>query len=64
MSLALLAPAQAQQRPRTTNVPADVRPAPKVLNQPAAGPVRDTTGLVSGLPDSLRVAAGGRNSLR
>jgi len=61
LSLGLLVPAHAQQRPRTTNVPADVRPAPKVLNPPVpTAPVRDTTGLVSGSPDSLRVAAGGR----
>ncbi|WP_141106551.1 putative LPS assembly protein LptD [Hymenobacter gelipurpurascens] len=52
----------AQQRPRTTSVPTDVRPAPRVLNPPKPNaPVRtDTVGLVSGSPDSLNVAAGGR----
>ncbi len=61
LSLGLTGPLRAQQRPRTTNVPADVRPQPQILNPPApTGPVRDTTGLVTGTPDSLRVAAGGR----
>ncbi|MBX0290868.1 hypothetical protein K3G63_10485 [Hymenobacter sp. HSC-4F20] len=51
----------AQQRPRTTNVPDDVRPQPQILNPPQPNaPVRDTTGLVRGTADSLRVGAGGR----
>jgi lipopolysaccharide assembly outer membrane protein LptD (OstA) len=43
-------------------VPADVRPAPRVINAPQPNaPVRtDTAGLVTGTPDSLRLAAGGR----
>ncbi|MET4106590.1 putative LPS assembly protein LptD [Hymenobacter sp. UYP22] len=61
LSLGFLLPLHAQQRPRTTNVPTDVRNTPpQILNPPPAGPVRDTTGLVTGTPDSLRVAAGGR----
>ncbi|RSK51454.1 putative LPS assembly protein LptD [Hymenobacter rigui] len=65
LSLGLLVPAVAQQRPSTTNVPADVRTtAPKILNPPPAGPVRDTTGLqVSGTPDTMRVAAGRKGAV-
>ncbi|TGE10298.1 putative LPS assembly protein LptD [Hymenobacter fodinae] len=60
--MAATQPGLAQQRPRTTNVPADVRPAPRVINapQPNAPTRSDTLGLVTGSPDSLRVAAGGR----
>ncbi|GGG31993.1 putative LPS assembly protein LptD [Hymenobacter glacieicola] len=62
LSLGLLRPGLAQQRPRTSSVPKDVRPGPQILNAPKPdAPVRtDTTRLVSGTPDSLNVAAGGR----
>ncbi|WP_219601036.1 putative LPS assembly protein LptD [Hymenobacter sp. DG01] len=61
LSLGLLHSGQAQQRPRTTNVPEDVRPTPRILNAPQPNsPTRDTTAAVSGTPDSLNVAAGGR----
>ncbi|GAB3306162.1 putative LPS assembly protein LptD [Hymenobacter tenuis] len=61
LSIGLVRPGYSQQRPRTTNVPADVRPAPRVVNPPRTNaPVRDTTLLSGGTPDSLNVAAGGR----